>query len=261
MFMKLNMIGYSRTCLGILPYQPARLFATENENSFEAKKTLRFSSFSRSDQPKSYAVDQKEEQKKWMTGLEKSFEPKKEFSREGLEFDPNIRLRMDKIPNELLYRGLVGKTPDKEPQSCYVAVNHKGRTWHLFNAARFPLGRMATLIATYIRGKHKPTYSAVNADVADHGDVCVVVNAAKQWVPGKKLDYKLYRRHTGYPGGLRTTTLRKKLERDPEEVVYLAVKGMVPKNNTREKLLRQNLIVHAGPYHPHHAQKLPQFTE
>ena len=237
MFMKLNMIGYSRTCLGILPYQPARLFATENENSFEAKKTLRFSSFSRSDQPKSYAVDQKEEQKKWMTGLEKSFEPKKEFSREGLEFDPNIRLRMDKIPNELLYRGLVGKTPDKEPQSCYVAVNHKGRTWHLFNAARFPLGRMATLIATYIRGKHKPTYSAVNADVADHGDVCVVVNAAKQWVPGKKL------------------------ERDPEEVVYLAVKGMIPKNNTREKLLRQNLIVHAGPYHPHHAQKLPQFTE
>ena len=193
-------------------------------------------------------------------GTEERFVPKKEFTR--LDFDPNVRHRMDSINNTILYRGLYDKPiPQKDPQSCYVAVNHKGRTWHLFNAARMPLGRMATLIATYIRGKHKPTYNPVNADCGDHGDVCVVVNAANQWVPGKKLDYKLYHRHTGYPGGLRTVTMRKKLERDPEEVVYLAVKGMVPKNNTREKLLAQNLIVHAGPYHPHHAQMLPQFTE
>ena len=84
------------------------------------------------------------------------FVPKEEYTR--LPFDPNIRHRMEEMPNQLVYRALRGVIPEKEPESCYVAVQHAGKTYHLFNAARIPLGRMAELCAIYIRGKHKPTY-------------------------------------------------------------------------------------------------------
>jgi len=104
----------------------------------------------------------------------------------------------------------------------------------LFNASRIPLGRMALLCANYIRGKHKPTYCTRNSD---QGDVCVIVNAANPMVTGKKLRQKLYRHHTGYAGGLKEIEMRHLIEKDPAEVVYRAVKGMLPKNKTRESLL------------------------
>ena len=110
------------------------------------------------------------------------FVPKKEYTR--IPFDPNIRHRIDDIDNKLIWRSLVGIEPDYEPQSNYVAIKHKGKTWHLFNAARFPLGRMAQMIAVYIRGKHTPLYDPKYS--GEHGDFCVVVNASKQFVTGNK---------------------------------------------------------------------------
>jgi ribosomal protein L13 len=92
---------------------------------------------------------------------------------------------MESITNDLIYRGLETLPPTKDPQSCYVAINHKGETWHLFNAARIPLGRMAALIAVYIRGKHKPIYDSTKPDL---GDNVVVVNASHLKIGGKKLD-------------------------------------------------------------------------
>ena len=91
--------------------------------------------------------------------------------------------------------------------------------------------------------------------------MCVVVNAKRQWTGGNRKDNKKYYKHTGYPGGLKVKTMRDMLDKDAPSVVYLTVKGMLPKNKTRRTLLRQKLIVHEGPYHPHFNQKLPQFTE
>ena len=107
--------------------------------------------------------------------LGEEFIPNPEYNEP--KFDPNVRYRHEDIPNKTLYENVLGYQPVKAPQSCYVAVNHKGKTWHLFNAARMPLGRMAVQIATYIRGKHKPTYNPQSS--GSDGDVCVVVNAAK----------------------------------------------------------------------------------
>jgi len=157
-----------------------------------------------------------------------------------------------------MYSGINNRVRDKEPQSCYVAVQNKGQTWHLFNAARMPLGRMAEHIALFIRGKHKPTYTKQRADL---GDVCVVVNAANTHMTGRKKFYQMYRHHTGYPSGLKEISMIHLMEKDPEKLIYLSVKGMLPKNNLREEILSKYLIVHGGPYHPHLAQKLPQFTE
>ena len=158
-----------------------------------------------------------------------------------------------------MYEAALGFQPVKAPQSCYVAVNHKGKTFHLFNAARYPLGRMARQISVFIRGKHKPTYDPTKS--GEDGDMCVVVNAKRQWTGGNRKDNKKYYKHTGYPGGLKVKTMREMLNKDAPSVVYLTVKGMLPKNKTRRKLLRQKLIVHEGPYHQFFNQKLPQFTE
>lgn len=87
------------------------------------------------------------------------------------------------VPNHLLYRYLDGMPPIKEPESAYVAINHNGETWHLFNAAKMPLGRMAVMIANFVRGKHKPTYEYNRFDL---GDKCVVVNAANVKATGRK---------------------------------------------------------------------------
>jgi large subunit ribosomal protein L13 len=112
------------------------------------------------------------------------------------------------------------------------------------------LGRLATQLADILRGKRKPQYTPH----IDTGDFVVVVNAEKIHVTGNKLQAKLYRRHSGYPGGLRERTLEEMLERRPQEVIRLAVKGMLPRNRLARQQLRK-LRVYAGPDHPHEAQQ------
>ena len=180
------------------------------------------------------------------------FKAKPEFTQ--LKFDPNIRHRVMEMPNHLLYRYMYGIKPRKESESSYVAVHHKGETWHLFNAEKMPLGRMAEMIAIFIRGKHKPTYAMNRYDL---GDKCVVVNASKVKVTGNKMNQKLYRHYTGYPGGLKEVLMKDLIIKDPQEIVFRAVKGMLAKNTIRGLILEKNLIIHAGPYHDHFAQKLP----
>lgn len=160
------------------------------------------------------------------------------------------------MPNHLLYRYIYGIVPKKEPESAYVAVHHNGETWHLFNAEKMPLGRMAQMIAIFIRGKHKPTYAYNRFDL---GDRCVVVNASKVKTTGNKMTQKLYRHHTGYPGGLKEILMKDLVDKHPDQVVRRAVKGMMAKNTIRNILLDKNLIIHAGSFHEHFAQKLPQF--
>jgi len=127
------------------------------------------------------------------------------------------------------------------------------RHWKLVDADGATLGRLATRVATLLRGKHKPSFSPH----LDTGDPVVVVNAAKVKVTGNKLQAKLYIRHSGYPGGLRKETLERLLSRRPEEVVRRAVRGMLPQNRLGEKMMRK-LHVYAGPEHPHAAQKPQQ---
>ena len=127
---------------------------------------------------------------------------------------------------------------------------NRERNWLVVDASGETLGRLATQIADRLRGKHKPEYTP-HCDV---GDFVVVINAEKISVTGKKLQEKLYRRHSGYPGGLRTRTLNDMLERKPEEVIRLAVKGMLPRNRLARAQLRK-LKVYAGPEHPHAAQQ------
>ena len=117
------------------------------------------------------------------------------------------------------------------------------------------LGRLATQIADTLRGKTKPEYTPH----VDTGDFVVVVNAEKIHVTGKKLDDKMYHRHSGYPGGLRSRPLRAQLERRPTEVLRKAVKGMLPRNRLARAQMRK-LKIYAGPEHPHEAQA-PQELE
>jgi large subunit ribosomal protein L13 len=123
------------------------------------------------------------------------------------------------------------------------------RTWYLVDAEGKTLGRLATRIADTLRGKNKPQYTPHT----DTGDFVVVVNAEKIAVTGKKLDEKLYRRHSGYPGGLKERPLREELARRPTEVIRKAVKGMLPRNRLSRAQLTK-LKVYAGPEHPHAAQ-------
>jgi large subunit ribosomal protein L13 len=133
----------------------------------------------------------------------------------------------------------------------YVATPAtRERNWLVVDASGRTLGRLATRIADALRGKRKPEYTP-HVDV---GDFVIVVNADKVSVTGRKLEEKLYRRHSGYPGGLRSRTLGDMLERRPEEVIRLAVRGMLPRNRLGRAQLRK-LKVYAGPDHPHQAQK------
>ncbi len=124
------------------------------------------------------------------------------------------------------------------------------REWIVLDASGQTLGRLATRIATMLRGKHKPLY----APNLDTGDFVVVVNSGKIAVTGNRLDDKLYRRHTGYPGGLKAITLRRMLEIHPERVIRFAVKGMLPKNKLGRQMLKK-LKIYAGAEHPHVAQQ------
>jgi large subunit ribosomal protein L13 len=130
---------------------------------------------------------------------------------------------------------------------------NRQRDWYVVDAEGKTLGRLATQIANTLRGKRKPEYTPH----CDTGDFVVVVNAAKIRVTGNKLNDKLYYRHSGYPGGLRSRTLGEMLERRPEEVIRLAVKGMLPRNRLARQQLTK-LKVYAGPEHPHEAQKPTQ---
>jgi large subunit ribosomal protein L13 len=124
------------------------------------------------------------------------------------------------------------------------------RAWHVVDAEGLVLGRLASEVARVLRGKHKPIY----APHVDTGDYVVIINAARIPVAPSKGASKLYYRHSGYPGGLRSETLSNLMARDPERVVRLAVKGMLPKGPLGRKMLKK-LKVHAGPTHPHTAQR------
>jgi large subunit ribosomal protein L13 len=123
------------------------------------------------------------------------------------------------------------------------------RKWHVVDAEGQTLGRLATEIATILRGKNKPQYTPH----VDTGDFVVVVNAEKVVVTGRKAEQKVYRRHSGYPGGLKVTSYEQMMERRPTEILRRAVKGMMPKNRLARQQLRK-LKIYAGPEHPHAAQ-------
>jgi len=129
------------------------------------------------------------------------------------------------------------------------------RKWILVDAEGQNLGRLASWIAQVLKGKHKPTYSPH----LDGGDYVIVVNADKIAVTGRKMDQKIYYRHTGYPGGIRETNLRGLLARHPTHALKFAVRGMLPKNRLGRRMIRK-LKIYAGPEHPHQAQ-LPEAVE
>ncbi|MBE0618670.1 MAG: 50S ribosomal protein L13 [Proteobacteria bacterium] len=124
------------------------------------------------------------------------------------------------------------------------------KEWFVVDAQGATLGRLATQVASILRGKHKPTYTPH----ADAGDFVVVVNADKVHLTGRKMDQKMYYWHTGYPGGIKGRTARQMLGRKPEEVFRRAVKGMLPKNNLGRQMMSK-LKIYASPEHPHQAQQ------
>jgi large subunit ribosomal protein L13 len=130
------------------------------------------------------------------------------------------------------------------------------REWRVVDADGATLGRLATRIATLLRGKHRVTFSTH----IDTGDPVIVLNASKIKVTGRKLQAKEYTRHSGYPGGLRTETLERLLARRPEEVIRRAVRGMLPQNRLGEQMMRK-LHVYAGSEHPHAAQRPTELKE
>ena len=129
------------------------------------------------------------------------------------------------------------------------------RKWYVVDADGKTLGRLASEVAAVLRGKHKPTYTPH----MDCGDYVIVVNAEKVEVTGKKRKEKVYKRHTGYPGGLRETTFEKLQAKKPEEIIRHAIKGMMP-NGKLGRQMYKKLKVYAGPEHNHQAQK-PEVLE
>lgn len=131
-----------------------------------------------------------------------------------------------------------------------VKASEVKEQWYIVDAAGQTLGRVATRVAAALKGKHRPAYTPG----ADLGDYVVIVNADKIIVTGKRLDEKFYYRVSGYPGGIRSESLRRVLDRHPERALTAAVKGMLPHNRYGRALFRK-LKVYAGPEHPHAAQK------
>lgn len=129
------------------------------------------------------------------------------------------------------------------------------RKWWLINAEGKILGRLATEISILLRGKKKPEF----VNFMDSGDFVVVINAEKVNITGKKIEQKKYYSHSGYPGGLKETTLKELLEKKPEEVIRRAVRGMIPKNKLGRAVYKK-LKVYCGPDHPHEAQKPQEYT-
>ncbi|MDA0632474.1 50S ribosomal protein L13 [Nonomuraea sp. MCN248] len=124
------------------------------------------------------------------------------------------------------------------------------RQWYVIDATDVVLGRLASHVATLLRGKHKPIF----ANHVDTGDFVIVINADKIALSGNKLEQKKAYRHSGYPGGLRSVTYGELMEKRPDKAVEKAVKGMLPKNSLGRKMIKK-LKVYAGPEHPHQAQQ------
>ena len=129
------------------------------------------------------------------------------------------------------------------------------RKWYVVDAEGLTLGRLASETAKILRGKNKPIFTPH----IDTGDYVIIVNADKVKVPGKKLDQKIYYRHSEYVGGMKETTLREMMEKKPERVIELAVKGMLPKGPLGREMYKK-LFVYAGPEHKHQAQKPEALT-
>ncbi|MBW1740821.1 MAG: 50S ribosomal protein L13 [Deltaproteobacteria bacterium] len=128
--------------------------------------------------------------------------------------------------------------------------NEVERKWYVVDASGWVLGRLASFVAARLRGKHKPIYTP-HVDTGDH---IIVINADKVTLTGNKWDQKLYYRHSGYLGGLKSTTAKQLLQKRPEDLVVHAVRGMLPKNRLGRNMLKK-LKVYAGPEHPHVAQQ------
>ncbi len=137
-------------------------------------------------------------------------------------------------------------------KTTYMAKpNELDKKWYLIDADGKTLGRLSTEIAVILKGKHKPTYTPH----VDTGDFVVVINCEKVRLTGKKLQNKIYYRHTQHPGGLKAMNYRTFLEKTPEKVIHKAVKGMLPHNKLGRKMIKK-LKVYKGSEHPHTAQKL-----
>ena len=140
--------------------------------------------------------------------------------------------------------------------ATYVATKDSiERKWLVIDAEGMVLGRLATEVARLLRGKHKPTYTPF----LDTGDNVIVINASKIVLTGKKLDDKLYRHHSGFPGGMKEIDYRTLMAKNPEKAVELAVKGMLPKSSLGRQMFRK-LHVYAGPEHEQAAQKPEVYT-
>lgn len=128
--------------------------------------------------------------------------------------------------------------------------NEIERKWYIIDAANKPLGRVATEAAKLLRGKHKTTYTP-NMDAGDH---VIILNASEAIFTGKKLDQKIYRHHSGYIGGMKETTARVMMEKNPEKAMMLAIKGMLPKNSLGRQMIKK-VRIYAGSEHENAAQK------
>lgn len=135
-------------------------------------------------------------------------------------------------------------------KTYYPKPDDISRDWYVVDANGQNLGRLATQIASVILGKNKPNYTPG----VDNGDFVVVINAERVQVTGNKMDEKIYYRHSNYPGGLKSITLRDQLKKFPERVIRAAVWGMLPHNRHGRQLIKK-LKVYAGPEHPHAAQQ------
>jgi large subunit ribosomal protein L13 len=139
-------------------------------------------------------------------------------------------------------------------KTIHRPVDEIDRRWHLIDASGRILGRLASEVAVLLRGKHKPIFSPH----LDTGDFVVVINAEKVVFTGKKLKEKVYHRHSGYPGGIKSTTAEKMLKTHPTRVLEKAVRGMLPRTKLGDALFRK-LKVYAGAAHPHASQRPAPF--
>lgn len=124
------------------------------------------------------------------------------------------------------------------------------REWYIVDAEGQTLGRLASKVSKILQGKHKPIYTPH----IDTGDFVIIINAEKINVTGNKANTKVYRKHSGYPGGLKEVSYKRLLEKQPEQIIRYAIKGMMPKTILGKQMLKK-LKVYAGPNHPHQAQK------
>ena len=140
-------------------------------------------------------------------------------------------------------------------KTIHPHIDEIDRRWHLIDASGRVLGRLASEVAVLLRGKHKPIFSPH----LDTGDFVVIINAEKVQLTGKKLKDKVYHRHSGFPGGLKTTTAEQMLKKHPTRVLEAAVRGMLPRTKLGDALFRK-LKVYAGPTHPHASQRPAPFV-